>query len=187
MRGLPALYTTTRINKNSGRLGLLRLCLILLTLAGCQSFAPFADRRLLEEQTFQHLWSLYSHCRSSVDPEEMREDLQHLGQAARRLRELNRAPFLPEAFAYRVEGPPSRLSVNPEAMMAACAIRAGQETQMTGRTDIATELYGFVLSGSWKSLSSYYAEQARSGLALLERTKDLASKNTDATTEGPLN
>src|SRR5215510_13768487 len=119
---LPALYAMTRINENSGMLGLLQLCLILLTLAGCQSFAPLADRHLLEEQTFQHLWSLYSHCRSSVDPEEMREDLQHLGQAAHRLRELNRAPFLPEVFAYRVEEPPSHFSVNPEAMMAACAI-----------------------------------------------------------------
>src|SRR5262245_45764793 len=105
---LPASYTMTRINKNSGMLGLLQLCLILLTLAGCQSFAPLADRHLLEEQTFQHLWSLYSHCRSSVDPEEMREDLQHLGQGARRLRELNRASFLPEAFADTVEETPSR-------------------------------------------------------------------------------
>jgi len=177
----------TRMNKNGGMLGRFRLCFILLTLAGCQSVAPLADQRLLEEQTFQHLWSLYSHCRSSVDPEEMREDLQHLGQGARRLRELNRASFLPEAFEYTVEETPSRFSVNPEAMMAACAIRGGQEAQMTGRTDIATELYGFVLSGSWKSLSSYYVEQARSGLALLERTKELASKNTHVTTEGPLN
>src|SRR5215510_10445652 len=93
------------MNKKSEMLGLLRLCLILLTLAGCQSFPPLADLRLLEEQTFQHLWSLYSHCRSSVDPEEMRGDFQHLGQAARRLRELNRASLLPAALAYPVRTP----------------------------------------------------------------------------------
>jgi len=117
----------------------------------------------------------------------MREDLQHLGQAARRLRELNRASLLPEPFAHAVLEKPSRISVNPEAMMAACALRAGQEAQMAGQTEIAAELYRFVLSGSWKSLSSYYVEQARLGLALLERTTDLARKNTDVTTEGPLN
>jgi hypothetical protein len=32
------------------------------------------------------------------------------------------------------------------------------------------------LSASWKSLSSYYMEQARSGLTLLLRTADLGSK-----------
>src|SRR5262245_31865540 len=112
----------TRINENSGMLGLLQLCVILLTLVGCRSFARLNDLRPLEEQTFQHLWSVYSHCQSSVDPEEMREDLKHLGQTARRLREINGASVLREGFANTVEEPPSRFSVNPEAMMAACAI-----------------------------------------------------------------
>jgi len=109
----------------------------------------------------------------------MREDLQHLGQAAHRLRELNRASFLPETFAHEVLEPPLRISVNPEAMMAACALRAGEEERMTGQSNIAAELYRFVLSGSWRSLSSYYVEQARLGLALLERNADPAIKDVD--------
>lgn len=62
MSGLFASYRMTRINENSGTVRLLFFRLILLTLAGCQSFPCLEDPRPRDEQTFQHMWRLYSHC-----------------------------------------------------------------------------------------------------------------------------
>lgn len=159
----------SRILENSRILQVLRLNLVLLTLAGCQSVPPFADSRLLDDQSFQYLWNIYSRCRSSVDPEAMREDVYQLGGSARRLRQVNKASFLPEVLAQMVEDIPPRISVDLEAMTAACAIRAAQSAEVTRRSHMARELYRLVLSGPWTSLSNYYVVQARSGLTLLER------------------
>lgn len=181
-----ALCTMTRNDEERGTLRLFWLCLMLLTLAGCQSFPHLEDSRLHDEQTFRHLWRLYSHCRSSEDLEEMREDIGHLRQAAQRYREPNKATFLQQTIPHVVEELPSRISVDPEAMMAACALHAGHVARINERSDIASKFYRLIVFGSWKSLPTYYVEEAHSGLALLERTTQLASTNTDATVLRPL-
>lgn len=149
------------------RRSLLQLGLVLMvTLGGCQRLQLFTDTGALSDESFSRLWRIYSHCRSSLEPDEMREDMQHLNRALSRMSETtNRPPFLPQSVQHLIEAPPSRLSVDPGAMAMACALRAGQAAQAEGGAQLAAELFGFVLSKDRESPSVYYVVQARLGLA----------------------
>ena len=117
----------------------------------------------------------------------MREDIEHLRETARGYRERTKASFCSRHSLTICKRPPSRMSVDPEAMIAACALRAGHTSRMTGRTDFADALYRLIVFGSWKSLSTFYVAEARTGLVLLEeKATELTSKNTDATPLSPL-
>lgn len=146
---------------------LLRVCLVVLVaLGGCQRLQLFTDTDGLSDESFTRLWRIYSHCRSSLDPDEMREDMQHLSRALRHMSKTkSRPPLLPESVQHWIAEPPSRLSVDPEAMALACALRAGQAAWAEGRTQLATELFGFVLSKDREPPYTYYAAQAKLGLA----------------------
>jgi hypothetical protein len=155
----------------------LRLCLIsMVMLGGCQSLPLFTDTAALSDESFSQLWRIYTHCRSSILPDEMWEDMQHLSQALHRMSKTkNGAPsFLPQAVQRLIEEPPSRLSVDPESMAIACALHAGQRAHANGRTQMAAELFGFVLSKDQEPPYTYYVLQARLGLAGMLSTSSLA-------------
>lgn len=153
-------------------LRLLQVCLVVLvSLGGCQRLQLFTDTEVLSDQSFSRLWRIYSHCRSSLEPDEMREDLQHLSRALRHMSETKNRPFLPQSVQHWIAEPPSRLSVDPGAMALACALRAGQAAQAEGRTQLAAELFGFVLSKDREAPYAYYVVQARSGLAEMQNDR----------------
>jgi hypothetical protein len=148
----------------------LRLCLLsIVMLGGCQSLQFFTDTAVLSDESFSRLWRIYSHCRSSIEPDEMREDMQHLSRTLRRMSEtMNRHSLLPQSVQRLIEEPPSRLSVDLGAMAIACALHAGQAAQADGRTHMAAELFGFVLSKDREPPYTYYVGQARLGLAQMQ-------------------
>jgi hypothetical protein len=80
----------------------------------------------------------------------------------------NRHSFLPQSVQRLIEEPPSRLSVDPGAMALACALRAGVAAQMEGRTQLAAEFFGFILSKDQELPYTYYVTQARLGLAEMQ-------------------
>lgn len=141
----------------------------MVTVGGCQSLQPFADTAVLGNESFGHLWRVYSHCRSSADPDEMRQDLLQLSGAVGSMSEtMNTPSFLPQGLQRLIEEPPSRLSVDPPAMAISCAVHAGQAAQADGRTHMAEELFGFVLSKDREPQYTYYVGQARLGLAQMQ-------------------
>jgi hypothetical protein len=149
---------------------LLRLCLVsIVMLGGCQSLRQVTDTPVLSDESFVRLWRIYSHCRSSLDPDEMWEDMQHLSRALHGMREAHNEPsFLPQSVQRLIEKPPSRLSVDPGAMAMACALRAGHAAQADGRTQMAAELFEYVLSKDREPPYTYYVVQARLGLAEMQ-------------------
>ncbi|MDQ6734657.1 MAG: hypothetical protein M3Z35_11200 [Nitrospirota bacterium] len=155
------------------RIPVLRLCLVMMVmLGGCQSLPLFTDTTALSDESFGRLWRVYSHCRSSMETDEMREDMPHLSRAFHRMSETtNRPSFLPQSVQHLIEEPPSRLSVDPGAMAVDCALRAGQAAQAEGRTQLAAEFFGFVLSKDREPPYAYYVVQARSGLAEMQNDR----------------
>ena len=151
-------------------IALLRLCLLsMVMLGGCQNLNLSADTTVLSDVTFGDLWRAYSHCRSSADPDEMRQDLLRLSGSVHSMSEtMNRPSFLPQGVQRLIEEPPSRLSVDPRAMAIDCALHAGQAAQADGRTHMAAELFGFVLSKDREARYAYYVGQARLGLAQMQ-------------------
>lgn len=155
------------------RLRLLQVCLVMLiTLTGCQRLQLLTDTSVLSDESFSRLWRIYSHCRSSLELDEMREYLQHLSRALRHMSEAKNKPsFLPESVQHLIEEPPSRLSADPGSMTMACALRAGQAAQVEGWTQLAVELFGFVLSKDREAPYAYYVAQAKSGLAEMQNDR----------------
>jgi hypothetical protein len=151
-------------------IALLRLCLLsMVMLGGCQGFTLSADTTVLSDVTFGDLWSAYSHCQSSADADEMRQDLLRLSRSVHNMSEaMNSSSFLPQGVQRLIEEPPSRLAVDPRVMVIACALHAGQAAKADGRPHMAAELFGFVLSNDRESRYAYYASQARLGLAQMQ-------------------
>jgi hypothetical protein len=147
-----------------------RFCLVLLfTLGGCRGLTLLTDTTVLSDERFGQLWRVYSHCQSSIETDEMREDMQQLSQALDRMSvTTSRHSFLPQTVQRLIEEPPSRLAVDPGAMAVACALRAGVTAQTEGRTELAAELFGFVLSKDREPPYTYYVVQARLGLAEMQ-------------------
>lgn len=99
----------------------------------------------------------------------MREDMHHLNQALHRMNEAKNKPsFLPPSIQRLIEEPPSRLAVDPGAMVMACALRAGQAAQAEGRIEMAAEIFRVVLSKDREHLYTYYVAQAKLGLAAMQ-------------------
>ncbi|WP_447987068.1 hypothetical protein [Nitrospira sp. Nam74] len=163
------------------RIPLLRLCLIsIMMLAGCQSPHAAADMATLGDESFDRLWRIYSHCRSSVDPDEMREDLRHLSRAVHNTRETGYRPwFLPQSLHHMIEKPPLRVSVDPGAMAIACALYAGQAAQADGQTQMAAELFDFVLSKEQEPPYIYYVTQARLALIQIQSQAERISERLE--------
>jgi hypothetical protein len=152
------------------RIPFLPVCLVMLvTLGGCQHLELLEDTTVLSEESFSRLWTIYSHCRSSLEPDEMREDMQHLTRALHRMSEAKNKPsFLPQSVQHLIEASPLRLAVDPGAMAMACALRAGQAAQAEGRTEMAAEIFRVVLSKDREPTYMYYVAQAKLGLAEMQ-------------------
>lgn len=148
-------------------IALLRLCLLsMVMLGGCHSLNLSVDTTVLSDVTFGDLWRAYSHCRSSADPDEMRQDLLRLSGFVHSMSEtMNSSSFLPQGL---IEEPPSRLAVDPRVMAIACALHAGQAAKADGRPHMAAELFGFVLSNDREPRYAYYVGEARVGLAQMQ-------------------
>jgi hypothetical protein len=161
---------------------LLRLCLMsMVMLGGCHNLPLFTDTVVLSDESFSRLWRIYTHCRSSILPDEMWEDMQHLSRALHHMSETKKGvpSFLPRAVQRLIEEPPSRLSVDPESMAIACALHAGQAAYAHGRTQMAAELFGFVLSKDQEPPYTYYEGQAKLGLAGILNTASFAMQRPE--------
>ena len=132
--------------------------MVVTALAGCQAYIPTVRMAMTEDQ-FRAMWTVYARCLKSSDLEALRADADRLQRAA-------------QASAPGVEILPLRLSVDPAAMSAACAVHAGHMAMSQGHSSSARHLFRSVVSVSSASQYAYYAEQARAGLSRLDSLTD---------------
>lgn len=116
--------------------------------SGCLGSSPFSgSTSVLSNSQFMDGWTTYLHCRSSAEPDEIRTDVGQLSRMAHAVAVQNRpTAFLPASIRRLVMTPPSRLAVDPHAMMVACAQHGSEVAQVVGQVELAAELFTVVLA-----------------------------------------
>ena len=143
---------------------------ILVSVAGFQT-GQTVQAAAIDNGSFMSLWSSYSHCQTTTDVNQLREDALTLTNAADRSRIQEQDSFvlpLPGKLEQFVSTPAARFAVDVKAMAAACSLRAGTAAIEAGKLDIAKELLQTVLSYQPQSEYAYYALQAKALLSEIE-------------------
>lgn len=140
----------------------------LISMTGCQTGQPVKTAGI-DNGSFMSLWSTYSHCQTTTNIDQLREDALALTNSANR--SLAQEAFvlpLPGKLEKFVSTPAARFAVDMKAMAAACSLRAGSAALEAGKLDIARELLRTILSNFPQSEYAYYSLQAKSLLSELE-------------------
>lgn len=167
-RGLPP-----EVRSSTFRVGTVRLILLMgiVGLSGCQISWPF-DRPVsfLDSTQFMDTWKTYLHCRASMEPEEIRADLQHLNRIAEAVSIPNHTSIrlLPAAVRTRIATLPSRFAVDPHAMAAACALHGGEVAKAAGEPGLSVALFTAVVAIGREDVTAHYAVEAYRRLKGLE-------------------
>jgi hypothetical protein len=138
-----------------------------LAISGCDTNKPSSTPLLTDNGRFMDIWGIYTHCSRTGDLEAMRVDAQRLSLAGN-MTDSAGNPISPESEEPASSGPNVRLSADPSAMAAACALRAGQIAQETGRRSFAREMFQMIVTNFPQPRYRYYVIQAREGLERLE-------------------
>ncbi len=100
-----------------------RLCMIsavLICPAGCATTARQDDSGLNRNASFMDAWHTYSHCLSTKEPDAIVSDLHTLNRFAETVSTNTHARTF-GVLPYSLPPLPSRLAVDPAAMVSACA------------------------------------------------------------------
>jgi len=149
------------------RLWLTLVLTLLMPLGGCDTIGQSSRASLSDSGRFMDLWSTYTHCFRSEDLDAMRADAQRLSLAVN-TSDSAEAPIPTERNEPVSLGPTFRLSADPAAMAASCALRAGQAAREMGRLNIAREMFHRVVINFPQPRYQYYVAQARLGLEHLD-------------------
>lgn len=142
------------------------LAWLTFAMQGCQLLTMQNGDRGMPEDRFAELWKSYAECRLSQDAAELRVQAVSLSEAA-----LSHAAeaqaTVSEGWGRYVTPLPVRLSVDPRAMAAACALHAGAVAWRAGRPTLASELYSLVVRRFQEPTYRYYVTEARAALVLV--------------------
>jgi len=142
--------------------------LVVTTLVGCIHTWPLdGTATSVHNVEFITLWQTYSHCRSSSDPNEMRADAERLRLAVQTQPSTIHPKFLGMEAGTVL---PSRLTVDPQAMVMACGLHAGQTAQSLGRRAIALEMFNMIMTINPEPKYAYYVAEASRGLDQLDHS-----------------
>ena len=142
------------------------ICLLAILFGGCHG-GPLLERPTAEElPPIILLWERYQQCLVATDPTEL---LLIIGQLERVVPAGAEPPSWMRPWGQHVMSQPLRVSVDPQALSAACTIRAAAVMVETDRLTDARALYQRVQEryahrGDW----AYYVEQAQEALAGLQ-------------------
>jgi hypothetical protein len=141
---------------------------ILISVAGVQTSQP-VQAAAIDNGSFMSLWRTYSHCQTTTDIDQLRENALALTSAANR--SLTEDAFvlpLPGKLEKLVSTPVARVAVDVKAMAAACSLRASSAAVEAGKLDMAKDLLHSILSYQPQSEYAYYALQAKALLSEIE-------------------
>lgn len=153
---------------------LMVLAMSLGGMAGCQFSLPF-DRSapLLDHAHFMDAWHSYLHCRSSVEPDEIRIDLDQLHRVAQTIALQNQvSPLVPAGIRPLIAAPLIRLSVDPHEMVLSCALHGSRVAQSAGRPEVAVELFRTVLASEGAADSAFLAPAIARKVRHLESARE---------------
>ncbi|MCW5799994.1 MAG: hypothetical protein KIT40_15970 [Nitrospira sp.] len=145
---------------------------VIVGLNGCH-FPQLLDRpsAFFDNSRFMDAWQTYLHCRSTMDLAEVRDDLQQLKRVtdihARSMQDRTYA-LLPTAIKSVIAAPPSRLAVDPHAMVAACALHGAHVAQAAGQPGMSLVLLTAVAAAREGAANPYYAVEAQHRLNGME-------------------
>ena len=137
-----------------------------LTMQGCQALTMRGGERGMPEDRFVKLLKSYADCRLSREAAELRALAVSLSEAALGHAAETQAT-VSEPWERYVSPLPSRLSVDPLAMTATCALHAGDVAWRAGRPTLASELYSLVVRRFQEPAYLYYVNAARASLVLV--------------------
>ncbi len=159
--------------RQTNRWWLIQSLILLTAISGCDTSRPSTRPSLSDNGRFMDIWNTYTHCHRSEDLDAIRVDAQRLNRAADTI---TRAadPIPPEEIEPVLSEPIVRLSVDPAAMAAACALRAGQIAQDTGRLNLAREMFEAIITNFPQPPYRYYVVQAQMGLDRLNAASPAA-------------
>ncbi len=134
--------------------------------SGCAT-NPSSQVSELKNSGFMSLWNTYANCKSTSDLSQAMADLNQL-RSASQLAEGNEGFILPlpTHLERLVANPTSRVAVDAEAMVAACALHSGELALNEGQTDTARDLFVSVTKLQ-REENSYYVLRAKVLLAKL--------------------
>jgi hypothetical protein len=141
-----------------------------MAISGCGTTRQSSQPSLADNGRFMEVWGIYTHCSHSEDLDAMRVDAQQLSHA-RDVMDFAADPIPPESGDPAPMGPADRLSADPAAMAAACALRAGQVAQETGRLSFARDMFQMIVTNFPQPRYRYYVAQAREGLESLDAVR----------------
>jgi hypothetical protein len=145
------------------RLTVMRWMVGLLTvvLTGCHGLS-WLDVPSQLEPHIMPMWKQYQRCRTATDPDELIRILHHIDT-------VTVSGVMPPAWLKgwgpHVKPQPLRATVDPQAIGAACTLRAAARFAATSRTEDARALYERVLLHYAGPDWVYYTAQAREALA----------------------
>ena len=152
------MMSMTYLKRTIGLVGLI----MMFTLSGCQSFQPTQPSELaLEDSEFMSLWDTYNQCQEEGDLDKLQQFVHQLHAAPRPI-SIHHSPIpLPQFLTNLATPRGSRLSVDPRAMTASCAIRAGNRARYLSDHETAQSMYELVVSNYPELEYAFYVEQAQ--------------------------
>jgi hypothetical protein len=113
-----------------------------LVLTGCQLWSPLhTPVPPIDNASFMKMWTTYQHCRMSDDAGEILTDVEKLKYLARAVQVRERSAFLLSTPIRPFLSPlPSRLAVDPDAMLRTCALHGSEVARKAGQPDAEQEL-----------------------------------------------
>jgi hypothetical protein len=156
--------------RQRNRWWLILVLILPMAISGCGTSRQSPQPSLTDNVRFMDMRGIYTHCSQSEDLDAMRVDAQRLSRAVD-MRDSVGDPIPPESEEPAAMGPIVRLSADPAAMSAACALRAGQLAQGMGRLSFAREMFQMIVTNFPQPRYRYYAAQAREGLERLDAAR----------------
>lgn len=149
--------------------GLLLLTTITGLSGGHLSWLIESPARSLDNAQFMDAWKTYLHCRSSTVPDEIRSDLYRLKRVEHPATVTDQVfVLLPDAIRSLMTALPSRLAVDPNAMVVACELHGGHVAQSAGQSELNVESVTPVVTAQKGPAFAHYAVEGGRRLSGME-------------------
>ena len=141
------------------------VCLLTILLSGCHGVSLLERPTAEAPPSIMPLWERYQQCLVTTDPTEL---ALIIDQFERVVSEGAEPPSWMKAWGPHVTNQPLRTSIDPQALGAACTLRAAAMMTEAEHLTEARALYQGVLERYSKHEWAYYVDQAREALVGLQ-------------------
>jgi len=141
------------------------VCLLTILLSGCHGVSLFERPAAEDLPSIMPLWERYQQCLVTTDPTEL---VLIIDQFERVMPAGAAPPSWMRAWGHHVTNQPLRTAVDPQALGAACTLRAAAVMAEAEHMMEARALYRRVIARYSNRESAYYLNQAKEALAGLQ-------------------